>query len=264
MEEGTREIYGGEHCHHRVNRCSLQSTLRYGGYCNVVDISKAGQHLAPTGYVAETCPNRLAQAKKYFRDDALPGKVWFSASVSLRPELLRFKAAGMEEARATAASSEAVEKYFATRTSVPRQYEITSDAQDFNTDKSMINTAEVLSSCSKHMYTTSPSRRRADFVTPAVQSGPEAASLVACIYADGFACRSLRLCAAVVGSCRTSRRLPLTITQPRYRWRPTWASALRPTGGTTLDLTGSYRLSTHGSWLRIWGPLNQLKVDVPH
>jgi len=171
--------------------------LRSGGYCKVVDISKAGRHLAPTGYVAETCPNRLAQAKEYVGDDALPGKAWCSAFLSRRPKIRRFKAARLEEARATAASSEAVEKYCATLTSVLRQYEITSAAQDFNTDKSMNNTADVQSSCTKHMYTTSPFQRRPDFVNPFVQSGPEAASLVACICAEGS---PLPLFAVVRGS----------------------------------------------------------------
>jgi len=50
LEERTREICDGQHSHCKVNRCSLQSTLRHGGYCNVVDISGAGRHLCQTGY----------------------------------------------------------------------------------------------------------------------------------------------------------------------------------------------------------------------
>jgi len=48
------------------------------------------------------------------------------------------------------------------------------------------------------MSTTSPSRRRAGFVTPVLQSGADATSLVACICADGF--RRL-LFEVVRGSC---------------------------------------------------------------
>ena len=55
----------------------------------------------------------------------------------------------------------------------------------FNTDESMNNVADVLRGCCKHAYTTSPTRRRVDFVTLVVQSGADAASLVACICADG-------------------------------------------------------------------------------
>lgn len=49
----------------------------------------------------------------------------------------------------------------------------------------MINVADVLRFCGRQDYTTSPTRQRADFVTPVVQSEADAASLVACICADG-------------------------------------------------------------------------------
>lgn len=136
-------------------------------------------------YVADMGPVRAAQAKGYFGDDLMPGSAWFAGFLRRRPELRRVKAAGLDEARARAATPEAVAKYFAALTAVTRQYGITSASQVFNTDESMINVADVLRGCGKQAYTTSPTRRRADFVTPVVQSGADAASLVACICADG-------------------------------------------------------------------------------
>ena len=102
-----------------------------------------------------------------------------------RPELRRVKAAGLDEARARAATPEAVAKYCAALTAVTRQYNITSACQVFNTDESMINVADVRRGCGKHAYTTSPTRRRVDFVISVLQSGEDAAILVACICADG-------------------------------------------------------------------------------
>jgi len=67
----------------------------------------------------------------------------------------------------------------------------------------MINTTEVMKSCGKHVCTASPSRWRTDSVTPIVQSGADAASLVACICADSSL---LPLFAVVRGS---GGRLPL-------------------------------------------------------
>lgn len=48
----------------------------------------------------------------------------------------------------------------------------------------MITVADVRRGCGKHACTTIPTRRRANFVTPWVHSGADAASLVACICAD--------------------------------------------------------------------------------
>jgi len=119
-------------------------------------------------YVADMGAEREAQAKAYFGDDVVPGKMWFAAFLRRRPELRRVKAAGLDEARARAATPEAVAKYFAALTAVTRQYDIESASQVYNTDESMINVADVLRGCGRHAYTTSPTRRRADFVTPVV------------------------------------------------------------------------------------------------
>ena len=67
----------------------------------------------------------------------------------------------------------------------------------------MINTTEEMKSCGKHVCTASPSRWRTDSVIPIVQSGADAASLVACICADSSL---LPLFAVVRGS---GGRLPL-------------------------------------------------------
>lgn len=91
-------------------------------------------------------------------------------------------------------------KSSAALTAVLRHYNITSAAETFITDESMMNAAMLLSSCANHVCTTSLSRRRTDFVTPVVQSWTDAASLVACICADGLACRSLRSCAEALGN----------------------------------------------------------------
>ena len=136
-------------------------------------------------YVADMGAEREAQAKAYFVDDVVPRKTWFAAFLRRRPELRRVKAAGLDEARARAANPEAVAQYFAALTAVTRQYVIESAIQVYNTDESMINVADVLRGCGRHAYTTSPTRRRADFVTPVVQFGADAASFVACICADG-------------------------------------------------------------------------------
>ncbi|OSX78778.1 hypothetical protein BU14_0098s0004 [Porphyra umbilicalis] len=121
------------------------------------------------GYVADMGAEREAHAKAYFGDDVLR----------------RVKAAGLDEARARAATPEAVAKYFAALTAITGQYDIESASQIYNKDDSMIKVADVLRGCGRHAYTTSPIRRRADFVTPVVQSGADAASLVAYICADG-------------------------------------------------------------------------------
>jgi len=136
-------------------------------------------------YVHDMGPVREAQAKGYFGDDIVPGKGWFVGFLLRRPELRQVKAAWLGESRARAATPKAVAKYFAALTAVTRQYNITSASRVFNTDDSMMNMAEVLRDCGKHAYTTSPTRRRVEFVTPVVQSAEDAASLVACICADG-------------------------------------------------------------------------------
>jgi len=136
-------------------------------------------------YVHDMGPVREAQAKGYFGDDIVAWKGWFVGFLLRRPELRRVKAARLEEARARAATPEAVAKYGAALTAVTRQYNITSASQVFNTDESIINEADVLRGCGNHAYTTSPTRRQVDFVTPVVQSGADAASVVACICADG-------------------------------------------------------------------------------
>jgi len=137
------------------------------------------------GYVADMGAEREAHAKAYFGDDVVPGKTLFAAFLRRRPELRRVKAAGLDEARARAATPEAVAKYFAALTAITGQYDIESASQIYNKDDSMIKVTDVLRGCGRHAYTTSPIRRRADFVTPVVQSGADAASLVAYICADG-------------------------------------------------------------------------------
>jgi len=165
-------------------------------------------------YVHAMGPVREAQAQGYFGDDIVPRKGWFVGFLLRRPELRRVKAAGLEEARARAATPEAVAKYFAALTALTRQYNITSASQVFNTEESMINVADVLRGCGKHAYTTSPTRRRVDFVTPMVQSGADAASLVACICADGT-------------------HLPLLSVVRRSGGRLPYAQQTRPDGTTT-------------------------------
>jgi len=135
-------------------------------------------------YVADMGAEREAQAKAYFGDDVVPG-TWFAALLRLQPALRRVKAAGLDRACARAATPEAFAKYFAALSAVTRQYDIESASQFYNTDDSMIKVADVLRGCGRHAYTTSPTRRRADFVSPVMHSGADAASLVACICADG-------------------------------------------------------------------------------
>lgn len=71
-------------------------------------------------YVADMGAEREAQAKAYFGADAVPGKTWFAAFLRRRPELRRVKATSLDEARAKAATPEAVAKYFAALTAVTR------------------------------------------------------------------------------------------------------------------------------------------------
>lgn len=78
----------------------------------------------------------------------------------------------------------------------------------------MINVVDVLRGCGKQAYTTSPTRRRAEFVTPVVQSGADAASLVACICADGT-------------------RLPLSSVVRGSGGRLPYAQEMRPDGTIT-------------------------------
>lgn len=134
--------------------------------------------------------------------------------MTCRPELRRVKAAGLDDARARAATPEAVAKYFVALTAVMRQWNITSASQIFNTDESMINAAYVLRGCAKQAYTTSPTRRRVDFVTPVLQSEANAASLVACIGADGT-------------------RLPLVSVVRGSRGRLPYVQETRPDGTST-------------------------------
>lgn len=78
----------------------------------------------------------------------------------------------------------------------------------------MINVADVLRGCGRQAYTTSLTRQRADFVTPVVQSGADAASLVACICAD-------------------STRLPLFSIMRGSGGRLPFVQETRPDGTTT-------------------------------
>jgi len=61
-------------------------------------------------YVHDMGPVREAQAKGFFGDDIVPGKGWLVGFLLRRPELRRVKAAGLDGARARAATPEAVAK----------------------------------------------------------------------------------------------------------------------------------------------------------
>ena len=208
-------------------------------------------------YVADMGAEREAQAKAYFGDDVVPGKMWFAAFLRRRPELRRVKAAGLDEARARASNPEAVAQYFAALTAVTRQYVIESVIQVYNTDASTINVADVLRGCGRHAYTTSPTRRRADFVIPVVQFGADAASFVACICADGT---QLPLFSVVRGS---GGRLPFVQetrpngTTTKSLWPPSWGRAPRSIGVRTPALTGTCGLNTHVFLLSTWARLSQ-------
>lgn len=109
-------------------------------------------------YVADMGAKREAQAKAYFGADAVPGKTWFAAFFRRLSELRRVEATSLDEARARAATLEAVAKYFAALTAVTRQYNIQSASQVYDTDESMINVADVLRFCGRQDHTSSPTR----------------------------------------------------------------------------------------------------------
>jgi len=208
-------------------------------------------------YVADMGAERKAQAKAYFGDDVVPGKTWFAAFLRRRPELRRVTPAGLDEARARAAISEAVAKYFAALTAVTRQYDIESASQVYNTDESTISVADVLRGCGRQAYTTSPTRRRADFVTPVCSPGRKPPAWWPASVPTVPGCRSSQSCAEARGACRTCTRRAPTAPPPWSPWPPSWGRAPRSIGVRTPALTGTSGLSTHVCWLSTWARLRQ-------
>lgn len=126
----------------------------------------------------------------------------------------------LESVRADASTLEAVAKRFAAYRLLCSEFRITCAAQVWNTDESMMN-AEGLMETNRMTVVAVKDDARPEFVIPSVQSGAEAASLVATVCADGT-------------------RLPLLLVVTGSGGRVPYAVLEQDDGSTRKTLLASY------------------------
>lgn len=147
---------------------------------------------------------RVEEADRMFGPDGIPGRSFFDLFLGRHPELRRVRPTAIESVRADASTPEAVAKFFAAFRFLCRDLGITRAAQVWNTDESMIN-AQALMETTPVTVLAPKVTTSLEFVFPSVQSGAEAASLVATVCADGT---RLPLFVVVTGS---GGRLPFAV-----------------------------------------------------
>lgn len=96
----------------------------------------------------------------------------------------RVRPRALESVRADASTPEAVANFFAAYRLLCSEFRITCAAQVWNTDESMMH-AEGLMETTRMTVVAGKNDARPEFGIPSVQSGAEAASLVATVCADG-------------------------------------------------------------------------------
>jgi len=153
-------------------------------------------------YIADV--RRDEESERRFGDGGFPGRSFFDLFLKKHPQLRRVRPVGIESARADASTPEAVAKFFAAFRFLCRDFNITRSAQVWNTDESMMN-AQALMETTPMTVVAGKGTTNPDFVFPSVQSGAEAASLVATVCADGT---RLPLFVIVAGS---GGRLPYAV-----------------------------------------------------
>ena len=121
---------------------------------------------------------RVEEAELRFGRGGMPGRSYFELFLRHHPQLCRVRSVGIESVRAHASTPEAVAKFCAAYRFLCRDLSISRAAQVWNTDESMMNGQKLMQTTPvtvlEDAQTTDP-----DFVFPSVQSGAEAASLVA-------------------------------------------------------------------------------------
>jgi len=126
---------------------------------------------------------RVEEKERMFQEGCVPGRTFFHHSLGRHPQLRRVRPAALEGVRAEAETPEAISEFFAAFRLVCREFGITRAAQVWNTDESMMNAEELMEEAVSAVVTDDASAR-AEYVTPSVQNGAEAASLVATVCAD--------------------------------------------------------------------------------
>jgi len=147
---------------------------------------------------------REEDAERRFGVGGFPGRSYFDLFLGHHPQLRRVRPMGIESARADASTPEAVAKFFAAFRFLCRDFSITRAAQVWNTDESMMNAQELMETTPATVMAGAQTAVP-EFVFPSVQSGAEAASLVATVCADGT---RLPLFVVVAGS---GGRLPYAV-----------------------------------------------------
>lgn len=153
-------------------------------------------------YIADV--GRGEEADRMFGPDGIPGRSFFDLFLARHPDLCRARPTAIESVRADASTPEAAAKFFADFRFLCRDLGITRAAQVWNTDESMMN-AEALMETAPMTVLAPKDTPTPEFVFPSVQSGAEAASLVATVCADGT---RLPLLVVVTGS---GGRLPFAV-----------------------------------------------------
>jgi len=147
---------------------------------------------------------RVEEVEIRFGRGGMPGRSYFELFLRHHRQLRRVRSVGIESVRAHASTPEAVAKFCAAYRFLCRDFSISRAAQVWNTDESMMNGQELMQTTPvmvlEDSQTTDP-----DLVFPSVQSGAEAASLVAPVCADGT-----RLPLFVIGA-GSGGRLPFAV-----------------------------------------------------
>jgi len=147
---------------------------------------------------------RKEDAERRFGVCGFPGRSYFDLFLGRHPQLRRVRPMGIESTRADTSTPETVAKFFAAFRLLCRDFSITRAAQVWNTDESMMNAQELMET-TPAMVMAGAEMAVPEIEFPTVQSGAQAASLVATVCADGT---RLPLFVVVAGS---GGRLPYAV-----------------------------------------------------